>query len=375
MWDVIVVGARCAGATTALRFARSGRSVLMLDKGAPGSHILSTHILVTSALVTLRNLGLLDAVLATGAPPIHTLLQEDNDGTAYAIPFGALDPDHHLCVRRETLDPILVNAAQEAGVTVRYNSRVQALLYEDGRVVGVRVREKDGSIREERARLVVGADGRHSVVAQAVKASEYNIVPCESGAYYAYFRGIGVTRAGADVLHFAAGPGCDVLCSPTNGDLHIALIIVSAEEFDTMDADAFEARLRTIPGMLPRMTDAKRVTRLYPASPRELRGYFRAPYGAGWALVGDAGYFAHPATAGGIAVSFRAGELLHQYVEQAWAEGKPAEAYLDQFHEQRDEENTGEFFFSYRLSKINPLTDPEVAAAFRGGVEPMPKTV
>lgn len=160
MWDVIVVGARCAGATIALRFARSGRSVLMLDKVTPASHVLSTHILVTPALMSLDSLGLLESVEATGAPPMHTLLQE-SDGDAYAISLAYEKYTHHLCVRRSTLDPLLANAARDAGVTLRYGARVTELLWEAGRVVGVRTREKDGSTREERA---VGDWGRRAAL-------------------------------------------------------------------------------------------------------------------------------------------------------------------------------------------------------------------
>jgi 2-polyprenyl-6-methoxyphenol hydroxylase-like FAD-dependent oxidoreductase len=367
MWDVIIVGARCAGATTALRFARAGHSVLMLDKAGPSSDTLSTHVLAPSAMLHLEHLGLLDAVRATGAPPIHIFLVEF-DGKAFPRAVQG-PPDELLSVRRTTLDPLLVRAAKQAGVIIRHHTRVEQLVWENERVVGVQTRDQSGSKRIERAQLVVGADGRHSIVARQAQAPEYNALVCQSGACYAYFRGIGPSLAGADVLQFASGPACEVLCCPCDGDLHVVLLIVSAEEFVEIKrrgAVAFEARLRAIPAFVPRLAAAQRVSRLYPASPREMRGYFRQPFGSGWALVGDAGYYAHPAAANGIADALRSGELMQPLVTRAWAANQPAETYLEEYQHSRDTENNEEFHLSYRLGQVNPFADPEIAALFTG---------
>jgi 2-polyprenyl-6-methoxyphenol hydroxylase-like FAD-dependent oxidoreductase len=368
MWDVVIVGARCAGAVTALHFARSGRSVLMLDRARLASDTLSTHVLVPPAIGQLKELGLLDAVCATGAPPVHTFLVEFS-GKAFPSPVEG-PSDYLLCVRRIVLDPLLVHAAEQAGATVRSQVRVEALLWENDRVAGVRCRDKNGRRFTEKAHLVVGADGRHSLVAQQVHTSEYDVLECENGVFYAYFAGVGPSVAGADVLQFASGPGCEALSCPCDGDLHVVLLSVSRDEFIHINAQgpaAYEARLRTIPSLAPRLQHARRVSKLYPANPREMRGYFRTPYGPGWVLVGDAGYYAHPAAANGIADTLRAAALVHGFVERAWAADEPAEIELAEYQRIRDTENTERFYFSYRLSKVNPFTDPEVAAAMTGG--------
>jgi flavin-dependent dehydrogenase len=277
--------------------------------------------------------------------------------------------DYLLSVRRTTLDPLLVRAAEQAGVTVRHHTRVEQLVWEDGRVVGVRTRDQAGGERVERARLVVGADGRHSLLARQAQAPEYTALMCQSGACYAFFRGIGPSVAGADVLQFASGPACEVLCCPCDDGLFVVLLIVAAGEFVEIKrrgAVAFEARLRTIPAFVPRLASAQCVSRLYPASPRELRGYFRQPFGGGWALVGDAGYYAHPAAANGIADALRSGELMQPLVTRAWAANLPAEIHLEEYQQIRDAENREEFYLSYRLGQVNPFADPEIAAIFIG---------
>lgn len=365
MWDVLIVGARCAGASTALRFARTGHSVLLLDKASAASDTLSTHVLAPAAVAHLDALGLLEEVCTTGAPPVHQFLIEFG-GNAYPRPITT-PRGFILSVRRTTLDPILVDAAASAGATVRHRATVEALVWEEGRVVGVRGRDAAGRDFAERARLVVGADGRHSTVAQQVAAPEYDVLACPTGALYAYYRDVGPTAAGTDVVQFAEGPECDVLCCPCDGGVHVVLLIVSAAEFDRLNAAgpaAYEARLRTIPTFAPRLAGAKREGKLYRGSPRELRGYFRRPFGPGWALVGDAGYYAHPAAANGIADALRSADLVHGLVERAWAAGRPAEAALDEYQATRDAENAGPYHHSYRLGQINPFRDPELAAAF-----------
>ena len=365
MWDVIVVGARPAGAATALRFARAGRAVLVLDKARPGTDTLSTHVLVPPAVARLGALGLGDALLATGAPPVRTMLIEF-DGEAH--PRAAASGAYSLSVRRPTLDPILAGAAADAGATLRHEVTVDALLRAGERVVGVRGRDAAGQPFAERARLVVGADGRHSSVARLGGAAEYNILECPHGAIYAYLRGVGPTSHGADVLQYASGPGCDSLCCPCDGDLHLALLVVDNAEFARINAAgpaAYLARLRTVPTLAPRLHDAAVASHLFAAASREMRGYFRTPYGPGWALVGDAAYYAHPAAANGIADALRSAELVHTLVERAWGEGREAEAHLAEYQETRDAENTGPFHGSYAFGRVNPFADPAIATMVR----------
>jgi flavin-dependent dehydrogenase len=361
-WDVVIAGGRCAGAATAIRFAKSGRSVLMIDKVGPYSNTLSSHLLMPWGVARLGALGIQAELSATGAPPVRTFVVEF-EGHTIRIPMGE-PTGYALCVRRTTLDPLLLKAAENAGVTVRHGVSVADVVRDEGRVCGVALRGPEGD-SIERARIVIGADGRRSTIARKVEAEEYRVVPSPTGVFYSYFDGIAPASAGSDTLQFSSGPSCEVLCAPCDGGLHVVLLVVAAGEFDRISrggTDAYLTRLKDVPAFAARLDRARQVERLFPASPVELRGFFRKPFGPGWALVGDAAYHSHPAPANGIADALRGAELLHGAVEKAWALGMPAETFLSEYHSKRDAENIGPYTYSYRLGAVNPFNDPDVMA-------------
>src|SRR5829696_1389549 len=161
-YDVIVSGARCAGSPTAMLLARRGHRVLLVDRVTFPSDIVSTHFVHPPGLEALARWGLLERLAATGCPPI----------TTYNFDFGPVvisgSPGTAYCPRRTVLDKVLVDAAAEAGVEVREGFTLEDLVVEDGRVTGVRGHDRSGARVVERARVVVGADGKHSRVAAAV---------------------------------------------------------------------------------------------------------------------------------------------------------------------------------------------------------------
>src|SRR4051812_10576510 len=168
-YDVIVIGARAAGSPVAMLLARRGYDVLLVDRAHFPSDTLSTHVIHAPGVAALQRWGLLDRVTATGCPPL----------TGYRFDFGAFNisgttkpvdgVDVAYAPRRTVLDTILVDAAREAGVEVREGYNVDEVVVEDGTVVGIRSGD-----REDRARIVIGADGRNSRVAGTVGAEEYD---------------------------------------------------------------------------------------------------------------------------------------------------------------------------------------------------------
>ena len=192
-YDAIVVGARCAGAATAMLLARKGHDVLLVDRASFPSDTVSTHVIHPPGLAALRRWGLLDDLVATGCPwlPAYTFdlgpllitgTPTATDGTA-----GGYAP------RRIVLDELLVRAAEKASAELREGFSVTELITDGDQVVGVRGHARGGMQVSEYARVVIGADGVHSRVAEQVNAPRYRQGPVLASAYYAYWSGVPAT--------------------------------------------------------------------------------------------------------------------------------------------------------------------------------------
>jgi flavin-dependent dehydrogenase len=201
MYDVIVVGARVAGASTALLLARRGLKVLAVDRAEFPSDTLSTHQVQVPGVARLGRWGILDGVLAAGTPAAATV-RFDPGPVVLRGRFPEFEGARAVySPRRTLLDKLLVDAARGAGAEVRERFAFDSLVFDGDRVVGIRGRPRGGAAVTERARLVVGADGRHSAVAKAVGAGAYHVKPALSTAYYTYWSGVelgsGRTTAGS----------------------------------------------------------------------------------------------------------------------------------------------------------------------------------
>src|SRR5215207_8824661 len=168
-YDAIVVGARCAGSPTAMLLARRGYQVLVVDRATFPSDTISTHLVHPPGVAALQRWGLLDRLVATGCPPIHTYAFDFGPFTIAGAP-GTADAPVAYGPRRTVLDKLLVDAAAEAGAEVREGFAVDEILVENDRVTGIRGHDRGGGASVvERARIVVGADGFRSLVARAVR--------------------------------------------------------------------------------------------------------------------------------------------------------------------------------------------------------------
>ena len=356
-FDAIVVGARCAGSPTAMLLARKGYRVLMVDRATFPSDTVSTHILHPLGVSSLSTWGLLDRLTATGCPPIHTYSFDFGPFTIAGAP-GTTDAPVAYCPRRTVLDKLLVDAAAESGAEIREGFSVEEVLIEDGRVVGIRGRSKGGASIVERAAVVVGADGRQSIVAEAVQPERYDEKPPLLAAYYTYWSGLPMDGRFEQYIRDRRGFGA----VQTHDGLTLIIAGWPYAEFAENKKDIEGHYLKTIelaPAFAGRLRGAKREARFAGAA---VPNYFRKPYGRGWALVGDAGYNKDFISAQGMLDAFRDAELCAGALDASFS-GTPFDDAMGAYRRTRDARVKAMYEFTCQLATLEP-PPPEMQQLF-----------
>jgi 2-polyprenyl-6-methoxyphenol hydroxylase-like FAD-dependent oxidoreductase len=360
MHDAIIVGARCAGSPTAMLLARAGFKVLLLDRATFPSDTISTHILWPQGAEVLARWGLLPRLASTGAPPICRRMTFDVGPFALrgTIP-DANDGKGGFCPRRTVLDHLLLNAAAESGVEVREGFTVDELLVTDDAVVGVRGHQRGAQSIEERARIVIGADGVNSFVARAVGAPEYEARPVAACGYYSYFSGVTQDDIELYVRDRYAFGG-----APTNDGLHLVMVNWPASDFPRVRTDVEGHVWRALegsPDFAARVRGGRREEKWFGTA--GVPGYFRKPYGRGWALVGDASYNRDPITAQGISDAFIDAGSLAEALGALLSGNGLFDQLLAAHQTARDERVRPMFEFTTQLAALEP-PPPEMQALF-----------
>lgn len=357
MYDVIVVGARCAGSPTAMLLARQGCRVLLVDRATFPSDTMSTHFIHNKGVAQLQRWGLRERLAATGCPPVTRLTLDFGPIVLTGSPIPAGDTAMGYAPRRRVLDKLLVEAAVEAGVELRQEFVVEELVHDGERVSGIRGHARGGGNVTEEARIVVGADGLHSLVARGVAAPAYHEQPPLTCFYYSYWSGVPLDRA-----ELYLREGRVVIVFPTHADLACVVAIWPNDEFHAFRADIEGNFLKTLeiaPALADRLRAGQREERFMGTA--DLPNFFRRPYGPGWALVGDAGYHKDPLLAQGISDAFHDAELLAEAITSGLSGREALDEALAEYERQRNERVTGLYHLTLQRAALQP-PPPEMVA-------------
>jgi flavin-dependent dehydrogenase len=348
-YDAIIVGARCAGSPTAMLLARKGYRVLVVDRAVFPSDTLSTHLIHAPGVAALRRWGLLDELASTGCPPIDSYAFDFGPFTISGSPQPEDGNARGYAPRRTVLDKILVDAAADAGAEVRERFTVDDLITEDGAIVGIRGRDSGGASVVERARVVVGADGRNSRVAKAVGPVQYNEKPMLQWSFYTYWSGLPV-----DGMEVVIRPDRGWGAFQTNDGLTLLVVGWPFAESTAYKADVEGNYLKTLelaPEFATRVRAATREERFAGGS---VANFFRKPFGPGWALVGDAGYDKDPITAQGISDAFRDAEMCATALDETFTGARPFVDAMSDYQQARDTKVLPFYDFTTQLATLEP---------------------
>ncbi len=346
--DVIVVGARCAGATVAMLLARRGYRVLCVDQALFPKDAVSTHMLRQSGLARLRDWGLLEQLKATGCTPIHsiTMSYADAQFSGFSDPIDGIAETY--APRRIVLDKLLQDAARSAGVDLREGVTVLDLVREGEQVTGIVGRDRDGEPVVEHARLVIGADGYASTVAQLTGAEKYDVIPGETFTSYSYWSGLTMQS------QLRIGDKQAVGGWPTNDGKTLMWCVQYVDRFAPFRTDIegnFSLAFKeTAPDLAELLETGEREERFYIA--RYPENFYRQSHGPGWALVGDAGYHKDPFTGLGISDAFTYADLLAERAHEGLSAARPLDEALAEYQAQRDRSSKPMYRFTCESSRL-----------------------
>ncbi len=330
--------------------ARRGYRVLVVDRATFPSDIMSSHFIHAPGVAALRRWGLLDELVATGCPSVRNYQIDFGPLKLAGSPRPAGEVSAAYGPRRRILDQLLLDAAARAGAEIRERFVVEEVLTENGSVVGVRGRDEEGRSLKESSHLVIGADGLRSLVAETVGATRYHDKGPLAATYYTYWSGVPV-----EGIEIYVRPRRSWGAFQTHDGLTCIPVSWPRSEFESNRRDVEGSYLRTLdlaPEFGERVRAGKREERFVGTG--NAPNFFRKPYGAGWALVGDAGYHKDPCTAQGISDAFRDSEYLVEAIDSWYDKGVPFGSAMSEYERKRNEHALPMFGFTCQLAALEP---------------------
>jgi flavin-dependent dehydrogenase len=320
--DVIVVGAGPAGAATAILLAEHGLDIVVLERAFLPRPKICGEYLSPEAGRILDRLGVLKALDAGGAAPLAGMRITAPDGTRVTGTYRAVGGwrpyrEHAMGVGRDALDSALAERLRTVPVDLRERVRVTDLVVEDGHVRGVRAVDGAGEPLTLRAPLVIGADGRASVVAQRLDCRQPH--PLRRMALVTYVSGVEGCRDYGEI--FVDPPDYAILnpLAPDRINLSLVVPLAHAAPWSGRLQAFFDARVRQLPHLARRLEGARREAPIRALGPLAFR--VSAPRVGGVLLVGDAAGFYDPFTGEGIFTALRCAELAAETAATALKTG------------------------------------------------------
>ena len=368
MYDAIVIGARCAGAVTAMLLARRGHRVLLLERGLLPSERHQGHFIHKHGPKRLAEWGLLEKVVATNCPPIVTHLTDFGDFSLIARDVQIGNVAWGYGPRRRHLDQVLLEAAIEAGADFRQNFLVESLLWDDHKVMGIRGRDRcQVTSGAERAHITIGADGKNSTLARAVGTPSYQEVPTLTCWYFSYWRGVPTEGFELYIRDKRA-----IFSFSTNDNLFAIFVAWPIDEFRSVKANVeteFMKAVDLVPEFSERVRCGRREERFYGTA--NLPNFLRRPFGKGWALVGDASCHKDPFMALGICDALRDADFLTAAVHEGLAGQSPMDEALMRYERRRNEATMADYRENMAAARFvdMPAELLQLRAALRGNEE------
>jgi flavin-dependent dehydrogenase len=367
MYDAIVIGARCAGSPTAMLLAQQGYKVLLVDRASFPSHLPHGHFIHRGGPLQLQKWGLLEQLATAGCPPVTRFKQDTGQSVIAGRDLVVNGVAFGYGPRRDVLDKILVDAAVAAGAESREGFSVQEIIWEGDRVAGIRGRNNNGGgTVTERAQIVIGADGRNSMVARAAQAPAYETVPTLLCWYFSYW-----SDAPSDDLEFYVRERRIIIAHPTTDQLLAVFVAWPIAEFHQVRADVEASHSRALdvaPELAERVRNGKREKRFLGSG--DLPNFFRKPYGPGWALVGDAGHHKDPYLALGVSDAFRDAELLAEAIDDGFSGRQSLDEALAEYERQRNEMAMADYQLNLRMASFSPPPELiQISSALQGNQE------
>jgi flavin-dependent dehydrogenase len=328
-YDAIVVGAGPAGSATGILLAESGASVLVLDRAAfPRPKMCGEYLSPETARI-LDRLGVLHDLDRAGAVPLAGMTITGPDGSRIVGTYPTSGRwrgyrDWALAIPREELDAILADRLRATAADLRERHRVTDLVIERGRVAGVDALDAEGRTLRFRSRLVIGADGRHSVVARRLGLVRPH--PLRRMALMTYLSGPGERADRGEI--YLQPPDYSILNPMAPGRINAGLVVPLADAAPhrgRLEA-FFDARVARLPFLRRRLAAFRRDAPVAALGPLAVR--VEDPRADGVLLVGDSAGFYDPFTGEGIFTALRSAELAAEVAVAALASGDCSAASL-----------------------------------------------